>query len=112
MRIRKTNVSLFANIVERTFTDATKHRELKVKKSGGYWTLREVDIYTGLCFDEILVGISEKYLLHEFLIARNTCKGYKTLHTTKTLGEALAFITDTVFKKRYRISVEDLATIG
>lgn len=112
MKIKKTNITLFANVVARTFSDTTKYRELKVEKSGGYWTLREKDAYTGICFDEVLLGISNKYLLNEFIIVRNTCRGYKTLYTAKTLAEALTFVTNTVFKKRYHLTVEDLATLG
>ena len=111
MKIKKSNVRLFANISERTFSDTKKYRELKVRKSGGYWIFTEVDAYTGACFSEIILGISSKYLLNEFLIVRKNST-IKTLKTTKTLGEALTFITDTVFQKRYYITIEDLATLG
>jgi hypothetical protein len=85
---------------------------LKVHKSDGYWVFNEVDAYTGACLNEILLGISNKYLLNEFLVVRNSLRGYRTLTTTKTLGEALEFICNTTFKKRYNVTVEDLATLG
>ena len=102
MKLRKTNISLFANIVERTFSDAKKYRELKIRKSNGYWIFTEVDAYTGARLTEVLLGISEKCLLHEFLIVRKNST-IKTLKTAKTLEEALAFVNDDIFKKRYHI---------
>jgi len=111
MKLRKTNIALFSNVVERTFSDTKKYRELNICRSNGYWRFREVDAYTGTCFSEIILGISSKYLLNEFLIVRRNST-IKTLKTAKTLGEALAFITDTVFQKRYYVTIEDLATLG